>query len=227
MAGFPIMFPALPINCRCIADNLAGGPVARGCLGASMDAMTVVVLEDDVYGGQVWVRPRNFVKLGDYFTFTYRDMTNQEQTGIATIPPATHRGAMIQVVLQSPSDRAKKILGVDQPSGGNSHDILSAWARYNAPLQLARAHQCQYQCRNSLTNTLEADLIENIKASLRRYLGAFKIGESLQYSDVMRFFQAYYDETADENVGMALVGIDEIVQLTALGVGAVSLPNWG
>lgn len=203
----------------CLRTNIAAGAVARGEIGATVDAGTVVILEDDVYGGMVWVRPRNFVKLGDYFTFAYRDMANQVLTGSATIPPATHRGAMIQAALQSPSDRAKKILQVTPSSGGNGYDILLGMGEPQYLYNLPELITVNINAQIYLTETPEADLVENIKASLTAFLGAFRIGESLQYSDVLRFFQNYYDATADENVGRTLAGIDEIVQLTALGGG--------
>lgn len=203
-----------------LKTNIAAGAVARGEIGATVDAGDVVILEDDVYGGMVWVRPRNFVKLGDFFTFTYRDMANQVLTGTITIPPATHRGAMVRAVLNDDDDsRAKKILAVSPSSGGNSYDILLGMGEPQYLYNLPELITVNINAQIYLTETPEADLVESIKASLTAFLGAFKIGESLQYSDVLRFFQNYYDATVDENVGRTLVGIDEIVQLTALGGG--------
>jgi len=204
----------------CLKTNIAAGAVARGEIGATVDAGEVVILEDDVYGGMVWVRPRNFVKLGDFFTFTYRDMANQVLTGTITIPPATHRGAMVRAVLNDDDDsRAKKILAVSSSSGGNSYDILLGMGEPQYLYNLPELITVNINAQIYLTETPEADLVENIKASLTAFLGAFKNAESLQYSDILRFFQNYYDATADENVGRTLVGIDEIVQLTALGGG--------
>jgi hypothetical protein len=68
-----------------------------------------------------------------------------------------------------------------------------------------------------LTDTPEADLVDNITASLQAYLGAFLIGERLEYSDVLRFFQNLYDPAADDCIGRAFIGIEEIEELLVAG----------
>ena len=81
-----------------------------------IDLSQVVVLNDDVYGGQIWIRPRCFVAAEDTFSLTYADIDGVTQTANLTIPAATHRGEMILAEMATEDSRAKKILTVT-PSG--------------------------------------------------------------------------------------------------------------
>ena len=76
-----------------------------------------------------------------------------------------------------------------------------------------------------LTDTPEVGLVDTIEASLKAFLGAYRIGENLEYSDVQRFLQNYFDPIADECIGRALKGIDEIVSLQVTGGGQAAVKN--
>jgi hypothetical protein len=201
-----------------IRDNIAAGTQARGMLCATIDGSSSQVTNDDVYGGEIWVRPRCYVATEDSFSLTYYDMEGRSRTATVTIPAGTHRGDMIKATLQEESDRAKYILTVT-PSGNNSYDILLGMGEpgylYNLPELVVVSIAAQIR----ITDTPEMDLLNNIETSLTAFLGAYKIGESLEYSDVLRFFQNLYDPTADECIGRPLKGIDEILELTVTGGG--------
>ena len=207
-----------------IETNIAAGTQARGCLGAMVDGSQVVVLNDDVYGGQIWVRPRNYVATEDSFSLTYIDMEGQTKTADVTIPAATHRGDMIQAVMDSEASRAKKILTVT-PSGNNSYDILMGMGEAGYLYNLPELIEVGVVAHIRLTDTPEAGLVDTIEASLTAFLGAFRIGENLEYSDVQRFMFNLYDPTADECIGRALKGIDEIVSLQVTGGGQAAVKN--
>jgi DUF971 family protein len=201
-----------------LRENIAAGTQARGCLGATIDGASSQVLMDDVYGGLIWIRPGCFVAAQDNFSLQYEDMESQARTATVTIPAATHRGNMIQATMQAPGDRAKKIISVT-PSGNYSYDILLGMGEAGYLYNLPELIETSITARIRLTDTPEAGLVENIKASLRAFLGAFRIGERLEYSDVLRFFQNHYDPSADDCIGRAFKGIDEILELTVSGGG--------
>jgi len=207
-----------------IETNIAAGTQARGCLGAMIDLSQVVVLNDDVYGGQIWIRPRCFVAAEDTFSLTYADIDGVTQTANLTIPAATHRGEMILAEMATEDSRAKKILTVT-PSGNNNYDILMGMGEagylYNLPELIAVGVMAHIR----LTDTPEVGLVDTIEASLKAFLGAYRIGENLEYSDVQRFLQNYFDPIADECIGRALKGIDEIVSLQVTGGGQAAVKN--
>jgi hypothetical protein len=207
-----------------IETNIAAGTQARGSLGAMIDAGQVVILNDDVYGGQIWVRPRNYVAIEDSFSLAYIDMEGQTKTADVTIPAATHWGDMIQAVMESVASRAKKILTVT-PSRNNSYDILMGMGEAGYLYNLPELIEVGVVAHIRLTDTPESGLVDTIEASLTAFLGAFRIGEILEYSEVQRFLQNYFDPTADECIGRALKGIDEIVSLQVTGGGQAAVKN--
>ncbi len=125
---------------------------------------------------------------------------------------------MIQATMQAPGDGAKKIISVT-PSGYNSYDILMGMGEAGYLYNLPELIETSITARVRLTDTPEAGLVENIKESLRAFLGAFRIGERLEYSDMLRFFQNLYDASTDDCIGRAFKGIDEILELTVSGGG--------
>ncbi len=207
-----------------IETNIAAGTQARGCLAATIDASSVVVLNDDVYGGLVWLRPRCFVAAEDAFSLTYLDMDGQTQTANVTIPAASHRGDMILAEMATEASRAKKILTVT-PSGNNSYDVLLGMGEAGYLYNLPELVEVGVVAHIHLTDTPETGLVDLIEESLTAFLGAFRIGENLEFSDVQRFLQNYFDPTADESIGRSLKGIDEVISLSVTGGGQAAMKN--
>ncbi len=203
----------------CLRTNLAGGAVARGTLGATVDGQAVAILEDDVYGGLVWVRPRNHITVQDGFTFTYTNMEQATRTGTVTIPAGTHRGVMIQASLEAPTDRVKRILSVTPSQVGNSYDVLMGMGEANMLYNLPELINVSIAAKIRLTETPEQGLVGNVRASWNAFLSHFKMGENLQLSDVIKFMYNMYDPTADDNVGRPINGIDELVEIMVSGGG--------
>lgn len=210
-----------------IEASIAAGVQARGCLGATIDGANVVVLSDDVYGGLVWIRPRNHIIAEEEVAFTYYGMEGVSQDATATIPAGTHRGVMIPATLASSDSRAKKILTADPSSSGNAYDILlgmgDAGLLYNLPELITVGITAKIR----LTDTPETGLVDLIEASLTEYLGSFLIGQRLEYSDVVRFLQNQYDSTASDTdyVGRPFIGVDELVELVVSAEDQVATQN--
>jgi hypothetical protein len=201
-----------------LRSNLAAGIQARGCLGASINGASSQVFGDDVYGGKIWIRPRNFVAEEEILEgIEYFDMAGQSRTATATIPAATHRGTMIEATMDALGNRGKKILSAPPSAAGNNYDMLLGMGETGYLYNLPELIEIGITAPIRLTDTREADLVDNITASLQAYLGAFLIGERLEYSDVLRFFQNLYDPAADDCIGRAFIGIEEIEELLVAG----------
>ena len=208
-----------------IEANIAAGTQARGMLCATIDSTTVVVLEDDVYGGLIWVRPKDYISAQEVLTFTYLDMEENEQTAVATIPAGTRRGVMVAAVMASESSRAKLILTAPTSPAGNSYDVLLGMGEAGFLYNLPELTDVSVAATIRLTDTPETGLVDLIEESLTSFLGSYLIGENLEFSDVQKFLQNYFDPTADECIGRPLKGIDEIVSLSVTGGGQTAVKN--
>lgn len=199
-----------------ISKNIAAGVQARGCLGATINGASVTVLNDDVYGGLIFVRPRDFIAAEEILDLTYLDMNGTSQDATATIPAGTHRGEMIAAEMVSSDSRAKKILTAPPSPAGYPYDVLLGMGSPGHLYNLPELIEVGIEARIRLTDTPEAGLIDLIEDSLKAFLGAFVIGERLEYSDVVRFLYNLYDALAvdTEYVGRPFIGIDELVSLT-------------
>jgi len=71
-----------------------------------------------------------------------------------------------------------------------------------------------------LTATPEVDLLENIRASLEAKLDSYKIGEDLEYADLVKYI--YIDYTT----GRAFSGIDDVASFS-LTCKASSITGFG
>ena len=203
----------------CIEENIGGGVQARGCLGATIVGATAVVTTNDAYGGTIWVRPRVHIGAEDTFTMTYLDMDGATQTASITIPAGTHCGDMVAATMVSEASRAKKILTVT-PSGNNSYDILIGMGISGRLYNLPELIDVDISAHIYQTDTPETDLLANIEASLEAFIDSLMIGERIEFSDIQRFMFNEFDPDAEDNIGRAFIGIDEISDITISTVDA-------
>jgi hypothetical protein len=203
----------------CLEENIAVGTQARGVIGGTIDGPLSQVLTDDVYGGQIWIRTRSFVAAEETLSMTYLDMGEVVQTAAITIPAGTARGVMLPATMATEASRAKKMVTVPTSPGGNSYDVCLGMGKAGLLYNLPELTPMAITARFRMTDTPEDDLIENITASLTAFLDAFRIGERLEYSDVLKFFFNEFDPDEDDYVGRAFVGIDELISLAVSGGG--------
>jgi uncharacterized phage protein gp47/JayE len=208
-----------------IKANIAAGTQARGMLCATIDSTQVVVLEDDVYGGLVWVRPRWHISAEEVLAFEYLDMEEVSQTAVATIPAGTHRGVMIAAEMASEASRAKKILTAPTSPAGNSYDVLLGMGEPGYLYNLPELVDMTIVARIRLTDTPETGLKELIEASLADFANSYIIGENAEYSDVQRFLFNLFDPTATDCIGRPFIGIDTLVEMTVTAGGQAATKN--
>jgi hypothetical protein len=207
-----------------IEANIAAGAQARGILCATISTQ-VVVLNDDVYGGLIWVRPRCYISAEEVLTFTYTDMNRTTQTAIATIPAGTHRGDMIAAGMASGSSRAKKIITAPTSPAGNSYDVLLGMGEAGLLYNLPELVDLSIMAKIRLTETPETGLKDLIEASLKDFANSYIIGENSEYSDVQRFLFNLFDPTATDSIGRPFIGIDTLVEMTVTAGGQAATKN--
>jgi len=201
----------------CLDQNKAAGTQARGMLCGTIDADNATLLTDDVYGGQIWFRPRNHIQSEEILAGTYLDMDNATQSFSVTIPAGTHRGDMVMATLATPNSRAKKLITIPTSIDGNSYDILLGMGGPGCLYNLPELIPIDISGQIVLTDTPEVGLVNKIQTSLTAFLNSFRTGQRLEYSDALCFMQNTFDPTADDYIGQAFLGINEILQLTCSG----------
>lgn len=208
-----------------ISANIAAGTQARGMLCATIDSTQVVVLDDDVYGGLVWIRPRCYISAEEILNLTYLDMDGATQTAVATIPAGTHRGDMIAATMATSASRAKKILVAPTSLAGNSYDVLLGMGEAGYLYNLPELVDLSIVAKIRLTETPEIGLKSLIESSLTDFANAYIIGENLEYSDVQRFLFNLFDPTATDGIGRPFIGIDTLVEMTVTAGGQAATRN--
>jgi hypothetical protein len=200
----------------CLEDNLSIGTIGRGILAATISSAGNVVDLEDTAGGKIWVRPTTNVVTEDSITFSYKNVQNNTVTKIVTIPAGTPRGTAIAVTM---TDRAKYVSAAPAYAGSNTYDILIGRGVYPYLYLTPELCPVNIAVSISLTATPETGLVASIEASVNAYLGRFQIGETLDYSDLIK--AVLFDLstiTADIDASMtvrAFSGIDRIRSLTA------------
>jgi uncharacterized phage protein gp47/JayE len=208
-----------------ISENIAAGTHARGILCATIDSTQVVVLNDDVYGGMIWIRPRCYISAEEILILTYLDMNGATQTAIATIPAGTHRGVMIAAEMAASSSRAKKIVTAPTSPAGNCYDVLLGMGDAGLLYNLPELIDVTVVAKIRLTDTPETGLVDLIKASLTSFADAYIIGENLEYSDVQRFLFNRFDSTSTDCIGRPFIGIDELTEMVVTAGGHAATKN--
>ena len=202
-----------------LESNVAGGIVCCGVLGATILSGIITPSIDLSKGGRIWVRPRAHVTSDDTMTIRYMNTNNVEKDVVVQIPQDTERGTGVLVAFDPVTDRAIEITDIIY-SGSKSYDLYIGMGIYPYLYTLPRTAYVSVVVNLTATETPEIDMKENIQASIEAFLDSYKIGESLEYSDV--YIKTFYDHLTDRKI----VGIDSIQSLTISG-GGISINQSG
>lgn len=212
---------------------LAAGCQGRGChaavatVGGNIEPVIdpISLTSADTAGGHLWLRPLEPVLTEDTFDIDYRNVGGMTQTVSATVPAGTPRGRMVEVDLGDTSERAVLAI-VKAFTGAYSYDLLigmgSAGYLYEIPTDATVTVNLTIQA----TDTPEADLADNIEASIQNWLSDYVIGEAIQWSDLRTVTVIEYEAATtptekhviqgDERV---FVGVDKIVSMYVSAAG--------
>ena len=195
-----------------VLENLAAGCTAPGVLGANIRSGANVFEIGDSSGAPVWVRNLQFTPVAVEVPFTYQEPNGTTQNGSVIIPAGSTAGATVLSTLDSEFPNAVKILGTTY-AGTLSFDIFMGKGTYPRLWVAPELQAVDIVLELVLTATPEVDLLENIQASLEAKLDSYKIGEDLEYADLVKYIYVDYV------TGRAFSGIDDVArfELTCKG----------
>jgi hypothetical protein len=202
----------------CIKENIAAGITARGCMAATIAHDDNDVELADCAGGKIWIRPTVRVATEDSLSVDYTTTDSATHTATATIPAGTPRGTAIEATLEDPADLATEITAIPPYTGTSAYDVLIGRGD-EYPYLFNKPEHVLVDIALSiiLTATPEVDLEDKIEASIAAFLNQFKIGEELQYSDLMKavLFDVSTQDVDTTATMRPFQGIDQITSLVA------------
>jgi hypothetical protein len=186
-----------------ILDNLAAGCTAPGVLGASLrddgDSFEI----GDTSGAPAWVRNLQFTAVEVVVPFVYEEPNGASKNGTATIPAGSPAGYTVEAVMDGEYPEAVKILSSTY-AGVLSVDIFMGRGEYPRLWVAPELQEVDITLELVLTTTPEVGLLASIQASLEAKLASYKIGEALEFADLVKYI--YIDYTT----GVAFTGIDDV-----------------
>ena len=186
-----------------ILDNLAAGCTAPGVLGGSVRGETGSYEIGDCSPAPVWCRTLQFCATEVEVPFTYQEPDGTTKSGTATIPAGSKAGTTIKAVLDTEFPNAITILGSTY-AGELNFDLYMGLGEYPHLWVAPELQEVDIALEITMTETPELDLLENIQASLEAALASYRIGEQLEYADLVKYL--YVDFTS----GRAFSGIDDV-----------------
>lgn len=197
--------PSIP---ETIIDNIALGVVARGALAATVGPDTQVYDIENSAGGYIWARAEEFIRYATTITVTYVDTLGDTKYTTISIPANTPRGTAIKSSM-SGDTLAKRIIGSSVPSYNFS--LLIGLYEYPYMFNLPETVPVTVNLYITPDDTAEEGLIDNIKESIEAFLNSFRIGESLELSDLLEYVYTDYE------TGRKFIGIDKINDILVSG----------
>lgn len=195
-----------------VLDNLAAGCTAPGVQGASLRDTGDDFEIGDCAGAPVWVRTLQFCPNEVSIPFVYDTPAATGKAGTATIPALSPAGTVVQAVLEEGFELATKIVSSSY-AGALSFDIFMGKGTYPRLWVGPELQEVDIALELVLTATPEADLRDNIQASLEAKLASYRIGERLEFADLVKYIYIDYA------TGRAFSGIDDVAsfELTCKG----------
>lgn len=186
-----------------VLDNLAAGCTACGVLGASLRDGAPVYEIGDSSGAPVWVRCLEFVAAETPIEFTYDTPDATGKSGTATIPAGSPAGTTVAAVMAEGFEDAT-LITASSYAGALSFDLFMGLGTYPRLWVAPELQEVDVTLTLVLTATPEVDLLENIEASLTAKLASYRVGDDLQFADLIKYIYV------DFVTGRLFNGIDDI-----------------
>jgi hypothetical protein len=186
-----------------IRENLAAGCTAPGVLGASLRDAADSFQIGDCSGGLVWVRTLQFLAEETVVPFVYQTPGGVNQNGTITFPAGSAAGYTARATLAAENALAAKILSSSY-AGILSFDLFMGLGTYPFLWVAPELQAVDIALELVLTPTPEVGLLTSIEASLTAALAAYRIGDQLEFADLVKYI--YIDYTT----GRAFSGIDDV-----------------
>ncbi|MDH7596907.1 MAG: baseplate J/gp47 family protein [Methanothrix sp.] len=190
-----------------IYENLAAGITACGVLGATLRPEGHTFEIGDTSGAPVWVRTLQYIPVHLEVPFQYITPLGQTKRGYAVFYAGTMPGDAVKAIVDADHPYATRIVSSSY-IGSYSFDILMGHGTYPRLWVAPELQRVDIELEIVMTSTPEQDLLENIKTSLETALDAYKIGDPIEYADLVKYI--YIDYTSSR----AFRGIDDIKLFT-------------
>lgn len=182
-------------------NNLALGVTCPGVLAAELRGSGNTYNVDDTTGSDIWVRARTSITSALNFNLTYLDTTGVARTAQVSIPTNVPRGYTVKA--NRLSGLATKIVDSNYNDTFDL-DVFLGLGNYPYLWVQPELQTADVTLTITMTNTPEPGLEDNIKQSLTDCLNDYRIGEKLEYSDVVKHIYTDY------STGRAFKGIDDV-----------------
>lgn len=186
-----------------VLENLAASCTAS-CARASIRYGASSFKIGDCSGAPVWVRNLQFTALTVEVPFTYQEPNGATKDGTVIIPGGSPAGATVQADLDAEFPNAVKIQGSIY-AGILSFDFFMGKGTYPRLWVAPELQVVDIALELVLMDTPEVDLPESIQANLNAKLASYKIGEALEYADLVKYIYVDYAS------GRTFSGIDDVV----------------
>jgi uncharacterized phage protein gp47/JayE len=199
-----------------IDENVSAGVTARGTkLAEARGSGSHLLGLGTSAGGKLFVRPLDYTTGPDAIELTYIDVLGRYRTGTVTVPALTRRGEGVAVDMESDDDRAGSVSAISY-SGDTDYEVFAGLGTWPRLFVLPKHIPVSVFVRLKLHSFAPNDLVTSMENSIRAYLGSYRIGEDIEYSDVLVRCVAVdaRETTRDRDVaGMPFEGIDELVSV--------------
>jgi hypothetical protein len=195
-----------------IYDNLAAGCTAPGLLGASLRSGGDIFEIGDCSGAKVWVRTLQYLSAETEVPFSYTDTGSVTRSGTITFSAGTPAGHTAEATLYSSESLATEITASTYP-GSLSFDLFMGLGEYPYLWIGPELQEVDIDLQIVLTDTPEADLLTKIQQSLENRLSVYKIGDALEYADLVKWIYVnciLTDDAPGYATGDAFEGIDDV-----------------
>jgi uncharacterized phage protein gp47/JayE len=190
-----------------IEDNLAAGVCSRGMLAAHLEDGDNQGDLGDAAGGKLWVRARVNITSADTFTVGYETSGGVSHTANFTVPSGTVIGQAVLGTLEDPTDQVASV-PLPTYTGDFEYDVLIGYGAHPYLFLVPEKVEIDVTMTYTPTETASATLGEDIEAAIETFLGEYRIGDDVEFSDV------YDAARIDPSTGMPFDGIDSVDTLS-------------
>ncbi|MDH7597503.1 MAG: baseplate J/gp47 family protein [Methanothrix sp.] len=192
--------------CNEIKKNIAAGITACGVKTAILKPLYQAYALDDSAGGYIWVRCTEPLLNNVTLSLTYTDTLGAERTATVNIPAPVPTGYCVKATLES-SETLAKVVTASSYDGEGSFDVLIGLGDYPFLYTTAELVPVSVYLKVRAFSGATSALRSQLENSIQSLLGDYRIGERLEYSDVL---QAVF---VDYETKTPITGIDEVISL--------------
>ncbi|HOL44822.1 MAG TPA: baseplate J/gp47 family protein [Methanothrix sp.] len=204
----PVNGPLDDVDAICdeIRKNIAAGITACGVKTAILKPLYQAYALDDSAGGYIWVRCTEPLLNNTTLELTYTDTLGAQRTATAYITAPVPTGHCVKATLETDETLAM-VVTASSYDGDGSFDVIIGLGEYPFLYTTAELVPVSVYLKVRAFSGATSSLRAQLENSIQSLLGDYRIGERLEYSDVL---QAVF---VDYETKKPIEGIDEVASL--------------